>query len=105
MIELGFAEARDIGGWIALVAGMRDAFSGLESNAAMIDHQRSVLSFMARQEAVCAREDGNIVGCLLFSREKICRAFWPWIANVAGAALPEKWWNAYWRSYRAAACA
>lgn len=52
-----------------LVQKVRDGFPGLETEAALCEHRQTVLGFMARQEAVCARENGEIIGALLFSGE------------------------------------
>lgn len=48
---------------------VKDAFPGLETEEALAEHRNTVLEFMSRGAAICAKEQGEIVGTLLFSRE------------------------------------
>ena len=66
-IELGTRD--DIDGWMRLVETVKDAFPGLETQEALDAHRHTVLDFMGRDGAICAKEQGEIVGTLLFSRE------------------------------------
>lgn len=66
-IELGTKE--DIDNWMKLVETVKDAFPGLETEIALNDHKHTVLDFMGRNSAVCAKEQGEIVGTILFSAE------------------------------------
>lgn len=66
-IELGTKQ--DIDSWMSLVEKVKDAFPGLETEQALKEHRNTVLDFMDRDAAVCAKEQGNIVGVLLFSSE------------------------------------
>ena len=68
-MEIVKAQAGDVEGWMALVEAVRDGFPGLETPEAMREHRLTVLEFMARGEALCAREQGQVIGALLFSRE------------------------------------
>ena len=68
-MEIRLARTGDIGGWMALVERVRDGFPGLETRAALEAHRETALGFMRRGEAVCAVEDGRVVGALLFSGE------------------------------------
>ena len=65
-VELG--KACDIDNWMCLVNQVKDSFPGLETREALEEHRRTVLEFMGRDAAVCAKIDGRIVGTLLFSR-------------------------------------
>ena len=65
-VELG--KACDIDNWMRLVNQVKDSFPGLETREALEEHRRTVLEFMGRDAAVCAKIDGRIVGTLLFSR-------------------------------------
>ena len=65
-VELG--KARDLDNWMDLVENVKDSFPGLETREALEEHRRTVLEFMGRDAAVCAKIDGRIVGTLLFSR-------------------------------------
>ena len=60
---------QDIDSWMNLVERVRDAFPGLETRQAMEDHRRMVLEFMESGGAICAKEQKEVVGALLFSRE------------------------------------
>lgn len=66
-VELG--KACDIDGWMNLVNQVKDSFPGLETREALEEHRRTVLDFMSRDAAICAKINGRVVGTLLFSRE------------------------------------
>lgn len=66
-IELGTEQ--DIDSWMDLVEKVKDAFPGLETKEALNEHKNTVLDLMGRDSAICAKEKGEIVGTLLFSRE------------------------------------
>lgn len=66
-IELGTEQ--DIDGWMKLVEKVKDTFPGLETREALNEHKNTVLEFMGRASAICAKEQGEIVGTLLFSSE------------------------------------
>ena len=66
-VELGTEQ--DIGPWMDLVEKVKDAFPGLETAEALNEHRNTVLDFMGRDGAICAKQQGEIVGALLFSRE------------------------------------
>ncbi len=66
-IEL--ATKQNIDSWIALVDTVKGSFPGLETEKAMAEHRETVLEFMEKGCAICAKEEGRIVGTLLFSKE------------------------------------
>ena len=66
-VELG--RACDIDNWMALVNQVKDSFPGLETRESLEEHRRTVLDFMGRDAAICAKIDGRIVGTLLFSKD------------------------------------
>ena len=72
IIEPGKKE--DIDSWMRLVDKVKDAFPGLETTEALNEHKNTVLDFMERFSAICAKEQNEIVGTLLFSSEtnEIC---------------------------------
>ena len=72
LIELGTKQ--DIDNWMSLVNKVKDAFPGLETKEALDEHKNTVLDFMGRTFAICAKEQEIIVGTLLFSSEnnEIC---------------------------------
>lgn len=73
-MEIRQSTINDISLWMELVDKVKDIFPGLETKEAMDDHEKIVLQFIARDEALCAEVDGKIVGILLFSKEwnKLC---------------------------------
>ena len=68
-MTIALGTKRDIKSWMRLVDRVKDAFPGLETREAMEEHRRTVLEFMERGGAICARQQGEVVGALLFSRE------------------------------------
>ncbi len=66
IIEL--ATKGDIDGWMRLVAKVKDSFPGLETQQALDEHRNTVLSFIGKGSAICAKADIEIVGILLFSK-------------------------------------
>lgn len=67
IIELGTEQ--EIDRWIELVYKVKDSFPGLESQEALNEHKNTVLAFMDKKSAICAKINNQIVGTLLFSRE------------------------------------
>lgn len=63
--ELG--TAADIGSWMALVERVAWNFPGLETAEALAEHRDTVLHFMNEGRALCVKENGTVVGVLLFS--------------------------------------
>ena len=74
-MEISLAHPCDIDRWMALVDQVKAAFPGLETPEALAEHRHTVLAFMERDAALCARCDGRIVGALLFSRENSMLCF------------------------------
>lgn len=58
----------DIDPWMALVRLVRWNFPGLETEKSLAAHRETVLRFMAKGQALCAKEHDKIAGVLLFSR-------------------------------------
>ena len=46
---------QDIEGWMSLVEKVKDDFPGLETEEALKEHRNTVLEFMDRDGAVCAK--------------------------------------------------
>lgn len=69
MISIEFASIKDIDQWMRLVRKVKNGFPGLETEEALNEHSKTVSAFMNRQEAICAKENGALVGILLFSKE------------------------------------
>lgn len=68
-ISVDYGKLEDIDRWMCLVKRVSGSFPGLETEEALNEHRETVLDFMLRQEAICAKENGEIVGVLLFSNE------------------------------------
>ena len=73
IVEL--AKACDLDGWMRLVEQVRDSFPGLETQEDLEEHRKTVLEFMNRNAAICAKREGRIVGALLFSKEPAVLCF------------------------------
>ena len=58
-----------------LVEKVKNAFPGLETEEALKEHRNTVLDFISKDSAICAKEQEEIVGVLLFSKEKGIMAF------------------------------
>ncbi len=67
LIEL--ATKQNIDDWMDLVHKVKDSFPGLETQKALDEHRNTVLAFMDKDSAICAKADNRIVGILLFSNE------------------------------------
>lgn len=67
IIEL--ATERNIDDWMDLLNKVKGSFPGLETEEALEEHRNTVLEFMDKGCAVCAKADNKIVGTLLFSKE------------------------------------
>lgn len=68
-MEIRLAEERDLDAWMLLVTALRDAFPGLETEQALLEHRNTVLTFIRQDSAVCAKREGDLVGALLFSKD------------------------------------
>lgn len=60
---------RDIDNWMCLVEKVKDSFPGLETKEDLNEHRNTVLDFMGKSSAICAKNQDEIVGILLFSSE------------------------------------
>lgn len=69
-MEIGFGRECDIDSWMQLVNKVKESFPGLETKEALDEHRNTVLDFMSKQSAICAKSKDKIVGTLLFSKEQ-----------------------------------
>lgn len=67
--ELFYGKPEDIEDWMSLVGEISKSFPGLETQEALAEHRKTVLEFMSRKEALCIKQEGKIIGVLLFSKE------------------------------------
>lgn len=68
-MEIQLGSINDIDDWMYLVKKVKNVFPGLETIEALNEHRSTVLEFMGKKSAICAKSHNKIVGVLLFSRE------------------------------------
>ncbi len=68
-MDINVAKDCDIDCWMRLVSKVKDSYPGLETKEALAEHRDTVLDFIHKKSAICARIEGKIVGALLFSKE------------------------------------
>ncbi len=67
--DIELAAEQNIDDWMNLVNKFKGSFPGLETQEALDEHRNTVLNFMKKGSAICAKTDNKIVGVLLFSKE------------------------------------
>jgi len=67
-MEVIYGSEKDIDMWMKLIVDVRRNFPGLETEASLQDHKRTVLRFMDEKQAICIKEENTIIGVMLFSR-------------------------------------
>ncbi len=84
----------DIEEWMKLVKRVSWNFPGLETEESIEEHSQTVLRFMNKKQALCVKRNSEIVGVILFSRNRnmiCCLAVTPeHRQNGIGSALLEK---------------
>ena len=68
--SVSFGEPSDAEAWMRLVRSVSREFPGLETEKALEDHRGTVLKFMEKKQALCVKNGGEILGVLLFSRNR-----------------------------------
>ena len=68
-MDIIIAKECDIDCWMRLVSKVKDSFPGLETKEALAEHRDTVLDFIHKKSAICARIEDKIVGALLFSQD------------------------------------
>ena len=64
-----FGTLADITSWMKLVKEVKWNFPGLETDEAFEEHKKTVMNFISQKRALCVKEQGEVVGVLLFSRK------------------------------------
>ena len=64
-----FGNLADITSWMKLVQEVKWNFPGLETDEAFEEHKKTVMKFISQKRALCVKEQGEVVGVLLFSRK------------------------------------
>ena len=89
-----YGALQDIDSWMQLVQRVRWNFPGLETEAALEDHRKTVLRFMGENRALCVKDAEKVVGVLLLSKKHnmiCCLAVAPeYRRNGIASALLEK---------------
>ena len=67
-MQLFYGVPEDIEKWMSLVTKVRWNFPGLETQERLNEHRATVFKFMEKQQAICVKEENEIVGVMLFSR-------------------------------------
>lgn len=67
-MQLHYGIREDIEKWMSLVTQVRWNFPGLETQEKLNEHRTAVLKFMDKRQAICVKEENEIVGVMLFSR-------------------------------------
>lgn len=68
MVEIRCGTLEDLPAWMALVRRVAWNFPGLEDEAALQEHERTVSRFLGEGRGLCAVDGDRIAGVLLFSR-------------------------------------
>ena len=64
-----YGSLQDLDSWMELVQRVRWNFPGLETEAALEDHQQTVIRFMGENRALCAKGGDKVIGVLLLSKK------------------------------------
>lgn len=67
-VQLFYGVPEDIEKWMSLVTQVRWSFPGLDTQEKLDEHRATVLKFMGKRQAICAKDENEIAGVLLFSR-------------------------------------
>lgn len=70
MVKIELGKECDIDIWMYLVNKVKENFPGLETEEALYEHRNTVLDFMRKKSAICAKNEDKLVGTLLFSKDK-----------------------------------
>lgn len=68
-MKVEYGTSLDIESWMELVQSVSWNFPGLETEAAIEDHRKTVLRFMSENRALCVKDDENVFGVLLLSKK------------------------------------
>lgn len=68
-MEVEYGALRDIESWMELVHRVRWNFPGLETEAALEDHRKTVLRFIGEHRALCVKDRDKVIGVLLLSKK------------------------------------
>lgn len=69
---LDHAEIQDVESWIKMIDIVQENFPGLETAEKIEDYRKTVIKNIKRKTALCVKNEGEIVGVLLFSYNSKC---------------------------------
>ena len=69
-MEAVFGDRTCINSWMQLVRKVSWNFPGLETEEYIKEHEQIVIKFMNKKQELCVKNQGTIIGVLLFSRNK-----------------------------------
>ena len=67
-MEVLYGTASDIDAWMKVVERVAPQFPGLETKESQEDYKATTLRFIEKQQAICVKDNNEIVGVMLFSR-------------------------------------
>lgn len=67
-MKVKYGVPQDIDSWMKLIEDVSWNFPGLETQEKLDAHKATVLKFMSKQQAICVKDENEIVGVMLFSR-------------------------------------
>ncbi len=70
MYRISYAEYKDIDSWMNLVEQVSWNFPGLETKKGFDDYRTTLLRNIERKTAICAKHKDQVIGVLLFSKNK-----------------------------------
>ena len=69
-MDVLFGQSDDINSWMTLVRRVSWNFPGLETDKSIEEHEQTVLKFMSKRQALCMKKYNEVIGVLLFSRNR-----------------------------------
>ena len=60
-MHLLYVVPSDLAAWMRLVSRVRLNFPGLETEEELSDYRNTVLKFISKRQAICVKEDGEIM--------------------------------------------
>ena len=67
-MEVQLGRNQDVDEWMKLVEEISWNFPGLEAKEGLDEYRETLLRFIGKEQALCVRNDTEVMGVLLFSR-------------------------------------
>lgn len=68
-MKVWYGKSTDIESWMKLVKKVSWNFPGLETEDKIEEHRQTILRFMSDKQAICMKDENEIVGVMLFSKK------------------------------------